>query len=134
MHESEDSEITWQLPRAARSAGHARALLRDQLADWKVVGDAAETAELLLSELVTNSVQHAFVPADREIGVRIALYEGRLRVEVADANNDRPAPREAQVDEECGRGLGLVVALAEKWGCCPRRHGIGKAMWAELLL
>ncbi|WP_309484488.1 ATP-binding protein [Streptomyces himalayensis] len=95
---------------------------------------AAETAELLLSELVANSVQHAFVPVGREIGVRVARYDGRLRVEVADANNGRPAPREAQADEECGRGLALVVALAEKWGCCPRRHGIGKAVWAELLL
>lgn len=134
MPESEDAEITWQLPRTARSAGRARVLLREQLADWKVVGDVADTAELLLSELVANSVQHAFVPVGREVGVRIARYEGRLRVEVADANNDRPAPREAQADEECGRGLALVVALAEKWGCCPRRYGIGKAVWVELLL
>lgn len=94
----------------------------------------ALTAELLLSELVTNPLRHARVPVGREIGVRVATYDGRLRVEVADANNSRPEVREPADEDEHGRGLALVEALALRWGCCPRRHGIGKATWAELAL
>ncbi|MEU0339952.1 ATP-binding protein [Streptomyces bobili] len=97
-------------------------------------GEVALTAELLLSELVTNPLRHARVPVGREIGVRVATYDGRLRVEVADANNSRPEVREPADEDEHGRGLALVEALALRWGCCPRRHGIGKATWAELAL
>ncbi|MFD4629329.1 ATP-binding protein [Streptomyces sp. NPDC058284] len=129
---SVSDEVTWQLPRTPRSAHRARALLREQFAAWKVDGEVTDAAELLLSELVTNSIQHAFVPADRHIGLRLARYEGRVRMEVADAGSGRPAPRSAGPEDERGRGLALVVALAARWGCCPRRHGIGKAVWAEL--
>ncbi|MFC7306411.1 ATP-binding protein [Streptomyces monticola] len=127
-------EVAWQLPRTPRSASRARALLREQLTEWKVDGEVADTAQLLLSELVTNSIRHGRVPPGREIGVRLARYEGRVRVEVADASNALPEPRQAGLDEEDGRGLALVIALADRWGCCPRRHGIGKATWAELVL
>ncbi|MFI6404401.1 hypothetical protein [Streptomyces sp. NPDC050548] len=41
-------EAQWQLPRNPRSAGHARALLRLQLTDWKIAGEVADTAELSL--------------------------------------------------------------------------------------
>jgi anti-sigma regulatory factor (Ser/Thr protein kinase) len=126
------SEIQWQLSHSPRSAGRARALLRSQLSEWGIVGNVAETAELLLSELVTNSIQHARTPAGREIGVRFAYYDRRLRVEVADANSRQPEPRHASPHDEGGRGLTLVQSLADCWGCCPRVHGIGKATWAEL--
>ncbi|GHH83174.1 ATP-binding protein [Streptomyces sulfonofaciens] len=125
-------DIRWQLPRTPRSAGRARALLRSQLAAWGIAGEPAETAELLLSELVTNAVRHAGTPRGREIAVRLARYEGRLRVEVADADDRRPLPRTADLDDTGGRGLRLVHLLAERWGCCPRRYGIGKAVWAEV--
>ena len=127
-------EAQWQLPHNPRSAKHARALLRLQLTDWKITGEVADTAELLLSELVTNSIRHARTPPGREIGVRLATYDGRLRVEIADASDRRPQPREAAPEDEGGRGLALVQSLAERWGCCPRLHGIGKATWAELSL
>ncbi|MEU9012943.1 ATP-binding protein [Streptomyces sp. NPDC048479] len=127
-------EAWWQFPSSPRSAGRARVLLREQLAAWNVEGEVVQIAELLLSELATNVIQHARTPAGREIGVRLARYDGMLRVEVADANNRRPEPRSAPSDDEGGRGLTLVAALAERWGCCPRRHGIGKSVWAELKL
>ncbi|WP_409471980.1 ATP-binding protein [Streptomyces sp. HC307] len=128
------SEVAWQLPHGPRSARRARELLRTQLVEWKIGGEVAHTAELLLSELVTNSVLHARRPTGREIGLRLARYEGRLRVEVADANPAQPVPRQAATEDEHGRGLALVQALAGRWGCCPRAYGIGKATWAELSL
>ncbi|CUW28659.1 Histidine kinase-, DNA gyrase B-, and HSP90-like ATPase [Streptomyces reticuli] len=127
-------EAQWRLPHGPRSAGRARALLRTQLTEWKIDAEVADTAELLLSELMSNAIRHARTPPGREIGVRLAQYDGRLRVEVADANCARPLPRKAEADDEQGRGLAIISALAVRWGCCPRRHGIGKATWAELLL
>ncbi|WP_330457967.1 ATP-binding protein [Streptomyces sp. NBC_00820] len=128
------AEAQWLLPRTARSAHRARGLLRTQLTEWKVDDDTACTAELLLSELVSNSVRHARTPPGRDIGVRVAWYGGRLRVEVADADDTRPNVRKADGEDEQGRGLAIIEALAARWGCCPRRYGIGKATWAEVAL
>ncbi|MFG2477251.1 ATP-binding protein [Streptomyces fagopyri] len=128
------AEVRRRLPHSPRSPGRARALLRSQLAEWSIDGEVVLVAELLLSELVTNSLLHARAPKGREIGVRVARYEGRLRVEVADAHDGRPRVREAAAEDEHGRGLALVEALSDRWGCCPRLHGIGKATWAEVVL
>ncbi|MET9659502.1 ATP-binding protein [Streptomyces sp. NPDC006510] len=128
------AEARHRFPRHRRSAGRARAALRQQLIEWKIDDEPAETAVLLLSELVTNAVEHGRVSPGREIGTRFALYDSTLRVEVADANDDLPKPRPAGIDDEDGRGLALVIALADRWGTCPRRNGIGKAVWAELKL
>ncbi|WP_405492641.1 ATP-binding protein [Streptomyces sp. NBC_00096] len=126
-------EMFWIVPRSLRAPGRARALVRKQLTEWGVDPEPAETAELLLSELVTNAVRHARAPQGRDIGVRIARYDGVLRVEVADAGDPvELTPRAATAWDESGRGLTIVAALAVRWGQCPRRHGIGKAVWAEV--
>ncbi|MEV0278152.1 ATP-binding protein [Streptomyces sp. NPDC050610] len=127
-----DSESSQLFPRHRKSAGRARAALREQLAIWGITDEPAETAVLLLSELVTNAVEHGKTSPGREIGTRFGLYEGALRLEVADANDDLPVPRPAKDDDEDGRGLALVIALADRWGTCPRRDGIGKQVWVEL--
>ncbi|MEU3062029.1 ATP-binding protein [Streptomyces subrutilus] len=126
-------EVYWIVPRGPRAPGGARVLLRAQLAEWQIESEACETAELLLSELVTNAVRHARAPHGRDIGVRLARYGGVLRVEVADAGPVVPlAPHRAAEADERGRGLAIVEALAVRWGWCPRAHGIGKVVWAEV--
>lgn len=126
-------EINWLIPRSPRAPGRARTLVREQLASWAVHEDQADTAELLLSELVTNAVRHARAPQGRDIGIRVARYDGVLRVEVADAGPAVKLTPQVVADwDERGRGLAIVAALAERWGCCPRLHGIGKAVWAEI--
>ncbi|WP_330296483.1 ATP-binding protein [Streptomyces sp. NBC_00503] len=126
-------EIFWLLPRSDHAPRRARARLRKQLTEWGVDQDPAETAELLLSELVTNAVRHSRAPQGRDIGVRLARYDGVLRVEVADAGDlVELTPQAATAWDESGRGLAIVAALAVRWGQCPRRHGIGKAVWAEV--
>ncbi|MDH6579826.1 ATP-binding protein [Kitasatospora sp. MAP5-34] len=120
------------LPRHRKSAGAARRLLRDFLADM-VGGELfAEVGELLLSELVAKAVVHARTPPGRLIRVRFEFGSGQLRIEVHDASNVRPVVRPAGGDDECGRGLLLVRELATGWGCCPRAGGVGKAMWCTL--
>ncbi|MBY8883877.1 ATP-binding protein [Streptomyces sp. PTM05] len=126
------SECEWRLPRTPRSAGRSRALLRARAHDWKLAEDAIETAVLLVSELVTNACTHARSSPGREIGVRCVLSGGRLRVEVSDAGDAWPKRREAGDEDESGRGLALVEALADAWDVEPRPYGVGKTVWFEL--
>ncbi|MCT2590965.1 ATP-binding protein [Streptomyces sp. N2-109] len=112
--------------------GQARLELRKVLAGWGL-GGLEEPAVLVLSELLTNAVQHARVPPGREVETRYAAGPDGLRVEVHDACPEWPRFRVPD-DESCeGRGLILVDALADKWGVS-ERSGPGKVVWAHLSL
>lgn len=87
--------------------------------------------QLCASELVTNVVQH--LGEGVPVTVRVWCDDGgRTRLEVTD-----PDPRalpvlraSAGADEETGRGLALLDALASRWGVA---HGPGgKTVWCEL--
>jgi anti-sigma regulatory factor (Ser/Thr protein kinase) len=120
----------WSLPRHPRGVSRVRAAVRAQADTWLLPEETAETAVLLLSELVTNAVRHSRVRG-RRIEVRCTLDAGVLRVEVSDAGPGVPVARAAGADDESGRGLALVAALAADWGVLPRPHGIGKTVWFE---
>ena len=82
--------------------------------------------ELLLSELVTNAVLHA-ASAPK---VAIAVLHDRVHIEIVDHTRQSVAPREAGSDEEGGRGLGIVEALAKAWGTTPLPDG--KIVWFDV--
>ncbi|MFE6888911.1 ATP-binding protein [Streptomyces sp. NPDC057694] len=125
--------IEWRLPRHARSVGRARLLFRETAGRWALPADVTDTAELLLSELMTNAYRHAKVPAGREIRARVSLTADRLRVTVTDASSTLPTARSASPEEESGRGLALVEMLAGEWGAQAREGGgVGKSVWFEL--
>ncbi|MEV5598274.1 ATP-binding protein [Streptomyces sp. NPDC052496] len=124
----------WWLPRHPRSARRARKYLRELAEVWRLQAEATDTAVLILSELTANACVHARAPRGRYVRVRCLLFAGRLRVEVADAGSAMPEPRVAGVEDEGGRGLALVTALADEWGAYPRPYGIGKIVWFELKL
>ncbi|MYR42840.1 ATP-binding protein [Streptomyces sp. SID5910] len=124
-------DIEWRLPRHARSVGRARTLFREQAASWELPQNVTDTAELLLSELMTNAYRHAKAPG-REIWARCEVTEDRLRVTVTDASEVLPVPATARPDDESGRGLALVAVLAADWGARRRACGIGKEVWFEL--
>ncbi|MFE9369113.1 ATP-binding protein [Streptomyces sp. NPDC006711] len=97
-----------------------RAFLRHQHIDETV----AEDAVLVVSELVSNGVEHS----RGELGLRVRCHGRGVRVEVRDSN---PAPatlRVAAPDAESGRGLFLVNALAHDWGVSDN----GATTWCEL--
>ena len=82
----------------------------------------AENAELLVSELVTNSVRHAGLPEEASIEFSVRASSEVLMVEVADAGQgfdhaSPPGPRVAAgVAEPSGWGLFLVDRLSDRWG------------------
>jgi anti-sigma regulatory factor (Ser/Thr protein kinase) len=77
-----------------------------------------ETAVLLLSELVTNSVRHSGSGLPGQTVTVTVLSAGEfIRVEVTDRSGATvPALRPGNCDAEGSRGLYLVDALAARWG------------------
>jgi two-component sensor histidine kinase/DNA-binding XRE family transcriptional regulator len=110
---------TVQAPHAAREAVSLLA------AD--IPKEALETARLLTSELVTNSVKHGPPPPAR-IGLFIQVARERLRVEVSDSSD--AAPQLEPVTESGGCGLTLVDSLATRWDTS--RDGDQTITWFEL--
>jgi anti-sigma regulatory factor (Ser/Thr protein kinase) len=93
-----------------------------------------DVAVLITSELVTKSVIHS--DSRHESGtvtITVADVGYGLRIEVTDDGADHvPALRLVGGDDEGGRGLGLVDALAARWAS--RRDSAGKTTtWAELI-
>ena len=85
----------------------------------------AETAGLLVSELVTNAVRFSGDPArtlrysERANASLISLslrhFREGLLIEVYDTDNDPPILSDADEYAENGRGLMLVDALSKEW-------------------
>lgn len=124
----------WQFVRDPRCAGGARSQFHEQADEWGIVPDSADTAALLLSELVTNAYRHGAADARSAasdwITVRCFLAFGLLRIEVSDSASELPCPRDASADDVSGRGLALVTALADRCGAYPEPPG--KTVWCEL--
>ncbi|MFJ9697065.1 ATP-binding protein [Kitasatospora sp. NPDC101183] len=118
-----------RLDSCVESTPLARNLLRAYLAALPTGDRYRDVAELLLSELFANAVQHSDAEEDRLIEVRFALSGSLLRLEVHDAGGGRPTLHTARPHDESGRGLFLVSELSERWGCCPRAGGVGKFVW-----
>ncbi|MGC5344092.1 ATP-binding protein [Streptomyces sp. DT171] len=123
------SVVVTAWPHSALSVGRARRLLAHHLEEWDLV-HLADTAELVVSELVTNAVRHAGRPGGRLILTRFERVEGGVRIEVHDANDEEPSLRQVSPNEEAGRGLALVDAFTGGcWGVSDR-DGLGKCVWA----
>ncbi|MFJ6621406.1 ATP-binding protein [Kitasatospora sp. NPDC091335] len=109
----------------------ARYLLRAYLSGLPDGDRYTDTAELLLSELFANAVQHTHTPDDHHIEIRFTLTPDHLlRLEVHDAGTEHPTLHTPTLDAEHGRGLLLVNELAHHWGSATLPDGIGKFTWA----
>jgi anti-sigma regulatory factor (Ser/Thr protein kinase) len=114
---------------------HARNIARE----WGL-HHLADTIELVVSELVTNAVKASTDQDQRPhyadehgptcIHLRLSADRRAALVEVQDENLKLPTPNQPGLDDESGRGLMLVEALAERWGWDLAPTGKGKIVWA----
>ena len=112
-------------PTAPSQARHfARSVLAQLLGD-AATGVLCGDVELIVSELVTNSVR-AQSPT---VVVAIELLGSTLVVSVGDVASGWPEQRDAGVHDTGGRGLPLVSAISSSWGV--RILETGKTVWAE---
>ena len=119
-----DEKAHWQLDAHPAAVAHARRLVREKLDEWGMAG-LSDTAELLVSELVTNAQRYGHSPVELDL-----LKTDRLLVEVGDGLDVVPQVRRARDTDEGGRGLQLVNQLASRWGT--RATPVGKIVWFEL--
>jgi anti-sigma regulatory factor (Ser/Thr protein kinase) len=113
-----------------RAASAARRFLRDFLAGTGVSDDLGATAELCLSELVTNAIVHT----GSRFEIRATIDE-TLTVSVKDRGRSTPDPALVTDPDPLrvhGRGLQLVDALADRWGS--ERDAVGTNVWFSLEL
>jgi anti-sigma regulatory factor (Ser/Thr protein kinase) len=115
------------LPRTRPAVSGARRWLADTLTAWNVSGEQLDDAVLALSEVLTNSIEHA--AGDQPATITAALWHGHLRITVSDPD---PETRPADDDDEHGRGLLIVRALTTRYGVT--RTAAGKVVWFEQLL
>ncbi|MEJ2890824.1 ATP-binding protein [Actinomycetospora aeridis] len=117
----------WRFDVDARAPGDARQHVRRVCGLWTVDEDAREAAEIVVTELVTNAVEHA---GSRSV-VEVERRAQSLRVTVRDfdlvplPDVHLPPPTSPR-----GRGLAMVAAVAATWGV--EAHRDGKTVWAEL--
>ncbi|WLQ68326.1 SpoIIE family protein phosphatase [Streptomyces glycanivorans] len=117
----------WDVPSDPSAVARVRSDVSRTLTEWDLVEEAF-TTELILSELVTNSIRYATGP------IRVRLIRDRTLIcEVSDRSSTSPHLRQAASMDEGGRGLFLVAQLAERWGTRYTDDG-GKVIWTEQVL
>lgn len=118
---------TFDLPPVPASIPAARHVVGELLKVWGARHDQQDAA-LLVTELVANVVDHAGV--ENELTVEVTLSGDWLRIGVVDGSAVRPVVRELDSGSIRGRGLRLVEAIADRWGC--EDHDGGKRVWFDL--
>ncbi|MEW2395213.1 ATP-binding protein [Streptomyces sp. NPDC046862] len=129
---SPDRSHWLDLPARRSSVRAARHSTSARLTAWRLPIELCADAELLVSELATNAVRHT-VGARFLCGIGL-ITDGCLRLEVHDQDSTgRGLPTcEPGPDDESGRGLLLVEAIAATWGVDRSLLTGGNAVWATL--
>ncbi|MBB2901391.1 hypothetical protein FHR75_002179 [Kineococcus radiotolerans] len=112
----------------AGAVSAARRHVRRAVAELHVP-EVEESAELGVSELVTNALLHARTAFT--ITVR-SMPTGTVRIEVSDSSPLPAQQRHLGLGATTGRGLRLVEAVSSAWGVDPLASGgVGKTVWFE---
>jgi hypothetical protein len=108
--------------------------------EWNL-GTLVRTAGLVVSELVSNAVQASagltgsrfaghWAPGTPPVRVWLSADDHRVVIQVWDGSDQPPVPQAVEPEADSGRGLLLVGALSEEWGCYTPEKSSGKVVWA----
>jgi anti-sigma regulatory factor (Ser/Thr protein kinase) len=112
-----------------------RDFARAALCEWGMAA-LADTAELVVSELVTNALRHG-IPSTRRrvpeppVRLKLRAQPPFMMCMVSDPGAEIPVPRESGPTQESGHGLRVVEACSVRWGWHLLDEG-GKIVWALL--
>ena len=123
--------IAFMLPSIPESVPIARFHVRAALG-FHELGQCADDAAIITSELVTNAVQHAHCDITETIGITLARAQDTdaVIIAVSDSSPKGPVIRVAPPGSGRGRGLQIVASLSVHWGWHPEPRG--KAVYAIL--
>ena len=111
------------------SVAPARRWAREKFEAAGLEPEVRDLLVLLVSEVVTNAVEHAAPP----LLLRIDVTADGTRVEVKDRDRKLPILRDPDPTEPGGRGIRFVNDLSTRWGTEPPRGVDGlKTVWFEV--
>ncbi|QIY59040.1 ATP-binding protein [Streptomyces sp. RPA4-5] len=122
-----------EFPAGLASVSNARRRLREQLTAWELA-PLVEPAVLATSELVTNAVLHGCSGERDTVAMAAWCTTDELVISVADPSHLDLQPRGSDLDDESGRGLMLVGAIADRWWFTTAQDGAEKTVWLALSL
>ena len=126
-----DPSVSLRLPRGPEAPSRARAVVMERFRE-RLGAAAVYDVALVVTELITNSVNHPGPKPDRELGVEVGLVGDHVLISVSDRGS-QIVPRRAQRGGAERLGLQLVDRLAGSWGVA--RDGVGRTkVWCELPL
>lgn len=117
-------------PASVRSSKLIRDLVEIIGDQWGLPEDTVESAKLAVAELVGNVARHARTTSHSTVKVFISRAGQKLSVEVHDTSQTVPEQRDAEDDDESGRGLFLIAAVTDDHGYAPTPTG--KFGWFEI--
>ncbi|MFD9424552.1 MULTISPECIES: ATP-binding protein [unclassified Streptomyces] len=134
---ADHQEATVTLPSDPVSVSSARRYVARTLAEWGMSDDTeiADAIRLIVSELATNAVQHTFGQSPTfTVDLRLDREE-ELHLGVTDSHPRWPQRLPAAVQQDNGRGMVIIRALAKEFGgrltVTPTAEG-GKTVWIAL--
>lgn len=118
--------MQWESGPSASAVPFARDQLIRVLAEWGLAGEAGEPTQLVVTELLSNAIDHARPP----IQLTVSFPGESVRVEVHDATVEPPQQQPHDPSRLRGRGLQMVDALSLQWGWTT--DAAGKTVWANV--
>ncbi|MFF8513632.1 ATP-binding protein [Streptomyces sp. NPDC015492] len=123
---------SWSLDHSPEAARAARSITAEALHEWGIPEEAEQITLLVVSELVTNAVEHARAP------IVLHLYRehsaGQLWIGVTDGGpaEHRGTWTTSCAPDEHGRGLMLVETLTDSHGRHTHSTSAATTHWAFL--
>lgn len=123
---------TLRVPQTASAVTRTRRALVEDLRSIAVCTQVVDEAEIVVSELLGNSVRHAAALPDGRIRVHWQVKAGVVEIDVTDGGGPTmPKLSTNSPYASSGRGLRIVRALAHEWGV-EDEDGHGRTVWVTL--
>jgi anti-sigma regulatory factor (Ser/Thr protein kinase) len=119
-------QVQWESYSAMGAVANVRGDLARMLAGWGLAGEGAEPTLVVVTELISNAVEHGSAP----VRLSVIFLGDLVRVEVHDASSDPPQRQPQDLRRQRGRGLRLVEGLSSRWGWT--QEADGKIVWAQV--
>lgn len=131
MHKEVRTSSVVHLPCAPASVAFARRALSDDLKAVGVFDHAVGDAVLVVSELVSNAILHAYPLPGERLKVAWVVDDGWLELAVSDGGSATvPQAGHPTAASVSGRGLAIVAHISQTWGV--RTDDVGLTVWAIL--
>jgi serine/threonine-protein kinase RsbW len=122
---------TARIPWGLEASNEARRVVVTDLLARDVDEATVDEAELVLSELVANSLRHASPLPDGTIRVHWKAKNDVVELEVSDGGGQTaPSVRRPAPWAPSGRGLRIVRSIAHEWGVVEDRGTV--TVWAAI--